>query len=226
MESKKVYSFSNNGKPYKIILGGSSSEIGIELYDGNLHVNDDNVLSVKLQVEEIETGIIFKRTKQNYFIALEYKLTYFGEAYTKMIPILSNEVSTAKDACEQATQMLEKVRKKKEDYAKEQAEKLAKAKKEDTIDAIDIDGKPIKIWRRETYYGDFVLTAEGGQSYHTHADCFESWKPMYRRTFTKWQIVKKVDAKKQGLCECKLCQKYYDTEDEPNEYNQYDDSNF
>lgn len=215
MGNKEVYSFSNNGKPYQIIIGSSTDEIGIELYDGNLHVKDDNVLSVQLKYEEIEVGMIFKRIKRSYYISLEYKLSTFSDdVNTKKIPILQSEFQLANKACEQATKMLLKVQEKKEKYEKEQEEKLAKARKEDTIDAIDTEGNSIKIWRRETYYGDLVLIAEEGQVYHTHADCFESWKPMYRRTFTKWQIVKRTDVEKQGFCECKLCQKYYDIDDD------------
>lgn len=213
MTNQERFKFENNGKPYEIIIGGISREIGVALTDGNLYVRDDDVVSVKLISEDICSGRFIKRNITTYHIEVAYKLSSFGDTYTENISVASGEVAKAEEACKKAASMIDKMKAEKEAYKKRQDELIAKARAEDTIDAIDVNGKTIKIWRKETFFRELVLIVDGGETYHTHADCFESWKPMYRRNFTGWKIVDLEEAKSQGLNECKLCQKYYDIEE-------------
>ena len=211
MNNKRTYKFKNNGKPFEITLDSHSPTKVICLYDGNLRVFDEDVISVELVCEESITGVVFKKKVQSYTVLVKYLFgsNFSKKEYTKSISIAIDEVSDAQNACIEASNMISLIKAKKEAYHKEQEEKLNKAKKEDTIDAIDVDGNEIKIWRGEVFFKDIVLFSEGGEVYHTHADCFESWKPVYRRKFTKWQLINKTEAKAQGLRECKLCENYY-----------------
>ncbi|MGM9636233.1 MAG: hypothetical protein ACI3YE_08795 [Candidatus Avispirillum sp.] len=209
MDYRHVYKFANGGKPFTITVEENQYRKTVSYYDGNLSVYDESLLSVKFIEEK---GFIFKK----YYLAIKYLFGGFRNesVYEKTYPISSSEATKARQASEEATRMIRYLNDKKEEYSKEQDRKLAEARKTDTIDAIDVNGINIKIWRRETYFGDTVLFSEGGSVYHTHADCFENWKPMYKRQFKAWRLMKKADAEKQGLCECKLCEKYYEDNDD------------
>ena len=209
MEYRHTFKFSNGGRPFEITVEENAYRRTLSFYDGNLHTFDDDCISVELIEQK---GLIFKK----YSLLVKY---HFGSSFdksisSKTIPLTLSEISTAKQACYEANNMIKYIKDKKEQYSKEQDRKLAEARANDTIEVIGLDGKKQKIWRRETFFGDTVLFAEGGNAYHTHADCFESWKPMYKRQFKMWQLMKKSDAENQGLCECKLCEKYYDVDDD------------
>ena len=91
--------------------------------------------------------------------------------------------------------------------------KLEYAKKNDTIEIVDLDGNIEKVWKRETFFGDIVLVADGGTTYHTHADCYESWKDSYKANFKCWKKISITDAKSQGYKLCRICERYYDFAD-------------
>lgn len=211
----KKYRFSNGNRMLEIRIGSYTSDIGVSVYDGNLTVSDEDIISLELLSDERKEGKLFKKTVKDYYLLYKYVIggIQHKEEYEKKMPILETDAEDAAQACLETKSMLMAVKQRKEEYSKEQDRKLAEARKNDVIEAYDLDGNIIKIWRREFFFNDIVLVADGGNAYHTHADCYEEWKPEYRRKFDKWRLMKKDKAISEGLCECKLCEKYYDLED-------------
>lgn len=208
-----LYTFFNNGKPYDFT----------DRYCGGGKFS----MTQYTDIEDIAIVPPIGANEKKGFLSLfakpvDRKLVFtvkrFSDIKTVEIPLKQNEIDYAKQVVSFVCSII--VENKKQQL--EQQRKLDEAKKTDTIDVVDTDGNIKKIYRREVFFKDMVLIAEGGTAYHTHADCYESWKPQYQRTFKHWVLMSKADAEKQGLTECKLCQKYYEfEEDEDNEDSDY-----
>ena len=204
--------FKNNGKPFEITTNMQDEKVSF--YDGNLSRFDDDIVSVEL-IETTEKVGLFKKTRVQYTLKVTYKFGGINpDIYQKNVMIDKTEVEEARRICDEATAILREIKTKAEARKKANDEKLQKARRDDTIEAIDLDGNIIKIWRRECFLKDKVLYSDGGEAYHTHADCFEFWKPAHRRKFDKWKIISRQEAKDMGLRECKFCEEYYDFDED------------
>lgn len=208
--------FENNGAPFTFSdrsCGGGK----------HLMIDYSNIADIRLTSDSSHSSnggflksIISKFIPQ-YIIQIDYSSSFNRNTLlSKTIQIKSSEVEQAKIAIKIVKNAIAQIKHQRElDQIK-----LKKARQTDTIDCIDENGNHIKIWRRECMLGKYVLVAEGGKTYHTHADCFESWKDWMRERFTGWKKITIDEAKEQGLTPCKLCDKYYDfEEDESNDYN-------
>ena len=211
--------FENNGVPFTFsdrYCGGGK----------HLMIDYSNVVAICLNVDIEKRGIgFFKRVISKlipkYIIQIDYYSSSFNrdKISSKTIQIRSNEIEQAKTAIKMVENIIAQI---KRQHEAEQI-KLEKARQSDTIDCIDENGKHTKIWRRECMVGKYVLVADGGKTYHTHADCFESWKDWMRERFTGWKKISIDEAKAQGLTACKLCEKYYDFDEEDESNGDYDD---
>ena len=145
---------------------------------------------------------------ETYTIIITYYPTWHDKTKTndKIISIASNEVEQARLVVDFVNNYIAELSKQK----KINDAKIEQAKQTDTVDVVDENGKIEKVWKRQTFFGDTVLTAEGGNAYHTHADCFESWLDSYKSAFKGWKKISLANAKEQGYTLCKLCEKYYD----------------
>ena len=206
------HTFFNNGRPYDFTdryCGGGKFSM--------TQYTDIQDIAIMPPVTENEKKGFLSFLQKPVYRKLVFTIKHFSDLKTVEIPLKQNEIDCAKQVVSFVTGII--AERKKQQF--EQQRKLDEAKKTDTIDVVDMDGNIRKIYRQEVFFKDIVLFAEGGTAYHTHADCFESWKPQYQRTFKNWILISKADAEKQGLTECKLCQKYYEFEDEDNEDSEY-----
>lgn len=146
-----------------------------------------------------------------YYLLVYYKLNYFDDKISEYkLQLNKADLSNALEI----VSMFSAYKQRKDVEDKEQEEKLRKDKETNQIEIVDINGSKKKIWVRECFFKDEVLVTEGSRTYHTHADCYLSWKEMYKRKFKGWKVISLKDAEAQGLKECRFCQKYYDVKDD------------
>ena len=156
-----------------------------------------------------------------YYLVVYYKLSYFDEKISEYkLQLNKSDLSNALEI----VSMFKAYKQRKAIEDKEQEGKLRKDKETNQIEIVDINGNKKKIWIRECFFKDEVLVTEGSTAYHTHADCYLSWKEMYKRKFKGWKVISLKDAEAQGLKECRFCEKYYDGEDDAREFDDIDDS--
>ena len=204
--------FNNNNIPYRFSddsCGGGK----------HLSIRYREVVSIRLDYSQPQSnqkgffGRLFGSTPTPiYTIVITYYPTWHDKTKTdnKVIAVTSSEVQQAKEVVDFVSNDIAKRIKQAEiDSAKQE-----QTKKTDTIDVTNENGEIEKVWRRQTFFGNTVLIADGGSAYHTHADCFESWLDSYKAKFTGWKQISLADAKAQGYTPCKKCEKYYDFEDE------------
>lgn len=153
---------------------------------------------------------------KKYFLFVQYKLSTFENNVSEYrLQLTKKDLNNASAI----VSLFLTYQEKKEIQRKEDEEALKKDKANNTIEVIDKDGTKKKIWLRECFFKDDVLVTDGGETYHTHADCYLNWKEEYKRKFQGWKVISLKDAKRLGLRECKLCEKYYDYEDEEDSLN-------
>ena len=203
--------FNNNGVPYH--FGDDSCGGGKHLSIRYREVADIQLSSSKTQ-EKQQKGFLgrllggFEKLTETYAIIITYYPSWYDKTKTerKTIAITSSEAESAKAVVAFVKgNIAVRITKAQVDNAK-----LEQAKKIDTVDVINENGEIEKVWRRQTFFGDTVLVADGGTAYHTHADCFESWLDSYKAGFKHWKKISLADAKAQGYTPCRMCDKYYD----------------
>ena len=215
--------FENNGLPFTFndkYCGGGK----------HLMIDYSSVVAIQLKVDNTkltQKGAIgflknaISKISPKYVIQIDYYPSSFNcdRVSSKIIQIKSNEIEQAKTTIKKVENAIAQIKSQNE----LKRIKLDKARQTDTIDCIDENGKHTKIWRRECMTGKYVLVADGGKTYHTHADCFESWKEWMQERFTGWKKISIDEAKAQGLTACKLCEKYYDIDEKDESNSDFDD---
>ena len=209
--------FDNNGAPYTFSdhSCGGGKHLSIEYSDiVSIQIKADNSPSQDKGLGKFLKNAISKIIPK-YVIQINYYPSRYNRnsVSTKIVYLKSNEIEQAKSV----VAMVEKALMQQKRREEENRIKLEQSKKTDTVDCIDENGNHTKIWKREFLTGDYVLVADGGKTYHTHADCFESWKDWMRAKFKGWKKISLAEAKAQGLTACKLCEKYYDFDEESSE---------
>ena len=207
------YTFNNNGLPYH--FGDDSCGGG-----KHLPIRYNNVTAIQLQgytpPSQQKRGFfdrLFGSTvkQSECSILITYYTSWYDKTNTsdKVVKVLPNEIEQAKTIVLYVNDYIHGL------TERQQIEKakIEQAKKTDTVDVICDDGTIEKIWKRETFFGDIVLIADGGTAYHTHADCYESWKAAYQRNFKGWKKISLRDAESSGYTPCRMCEKYYDFDD-------------
>ena len=204
--------FNNNGLSYR--FGDNSCGGG-----KHLSISYRDVVAISLNNSQPEAqpkgfwGRVFGSAPTiTYTIIITYYPSWHDKTKTadKVIAVTTGEVEQAKVVVEFVNNHIaERIM-----QAQIDNEKLEQAKKTDTIDVMNENGEIEKVWRRQTFFGETVLIADGGTAYHTHADCFESWLDSYKTKFNCWKKISLADAKAQGYTPCKKCEKYYDFDDE------------
>lgn len=222
----------DNYNSYKFCNNNNTYTFYNNFYSGkNINPSYSDITSIELKVEQKKKKIIDKKEIKFGLLNLQRKIVeetientidvysiiisrtnppYYNKIYEDIIIVNEDELEQAKGIVAYIKQYIEKeqIRKEKE------KERLNAIKKTDTIDIINENGETETIWRRKTFFGDKVLISEGGKTYHTHADCYENWLDSYKRKFKHWEKISLSDAEQRGYTLCKLCEKYYDGEDD------------
>ena len=172
--------FANNGKPY-------SFDFAHNWHNGTQPFSEIRTIELKEQSDNIDRAIgnrirrALSIKEQKEYVIEMHLTSWRGEGELRTIAVTTKEADWARYVVQSVNAFLAAKRA----AEAEQQEKIRISKERDVVDLIDENGNKTKIWIREHLHGDYVLIADGGSTYHTHADCFQNWKSWMQSKFCR-----------------------------------------
>lgn len=213
--------FKNNGKEYRFrddtCGGGQFLSINygwlpgfqlrsIKLIEKNRTIKKMIVKPIKvkklfgyreiLQKEEVEENI-----KEN-FLKIGYQI------FSSSNDVSYTEISILPEENEMAKEVIAYLQPKIEEYKayKKKTDEDNAIYNMKTVSVEDEDGNIHQLATNLCLKDDSICLVCGGNTYHTHLNCFKNWTVDMRKNFKGWKIISIKEAKKQGLKKCSFCE--------------------
>lgn len=148
-----------------------------------------------LKKEEVEEII-----KEN-FIKIGYQIfSTSNDVEYKEILVLPEELEKAKEVITYLHPKIEEYYEYKKQFDKDNTVYNMK-----TVSVEDENGNTHELAANMCLKDDTICLVCGGNTYHTHLNCFKNWTVDMRKNFKGWKIISIKEAKKQGLKKCSFC---------------------